>query len=205
MKNRYIPNPVLAAGALLSCAAAPALAHPGHALHLHATGEMFLAGVLHPLTGLDHLLAMLAVGLWAALTHKEPRQALWTPASFLILLLVGALLGIGGVRLPAVEPIIMASLLVLGLLVAGRASLPRWGASALVGFFAIFHGLAHGAELPQDQGAAMFITGFMLSTLCLHLAGLGLGYALKRRGTVLTGLTGAGIAGYGLALLAASF
>jgi len=205
MKNRYIHKRLMAAGALLSCAAAPALAHPGHALHLHAAGDMFAAGILHPLTGLDHLLAMLAVGLWAALAHKELRQALWTPASFLILLLVGALLGIGGARLPAVEPVIMASLLVMGLLVAGRASLPRWAASALVGFFAIFHGLAHGVELPQSEGAAMFIAGFMLSTLCLHLAGLGLGYALKRRGALLTGLTGAGIAGYGLTLLATSF
>lgn len=207
MRNRSLRRALLASAALLSVAAGPALAHPGHELQSLAAGgaDMFFAGLLHPLTGFDHLLAMLAVGLWAALTHKDLKQALWTPASFLALLLVGALLGIAGLRLPAVEPIITASLLVMGLLVASRASMPRWAASALVGFFAVFHGLAHGAELPQAESAFAFIAGFMLTTLCLHLTGLGLGFALKHRNVLLTRLAGAGIAGYGLALLATSF
>ncbi len=207
MKNRYMHMALPVCGILLSGTCAPALAHPGHELQSMAAGgaDMFFAGLLHPLTGFDHMLAMLAVGLWAALTHKGFRQALWTPASFLALLLVGALLGIAGLRLPAVEPVIMASLLVMGLLVASRASMPRWAASVLVGFFALFHGLAHGAELPEGQAAFAFIAGFMLTTLGLHLTGLGLGYALKQRGALLTRVTGIGIAGYGLALFAASF
>lgn len=127
---------------------------------------------------------------------------MWTPASFLCLLLVGALAGVAGLHLPAVEPIIMASLLVLGLLVASRATLPNWAGSALVGFFALFHGMAHGAELPHAASPAYFIAGFMLATLALHLIGLVAGFNLKQRHAWLTRIAGAGIAGYGVALLA---
>lgn len=109
-----------------------ALAHPGHLGH-ELPGSMFAAGFWHPLTGFDHLLAMLAVGMWSALTHHTARQAVWLPVMFLALLFAGAMMGMAGVRLPAVEPVIMVSLLVLGLLVASRKAVQGWAGFALVG------------------------------------------------------------------------
>lgn len=188
------------AGLGLALSSGVAWAHPGHE-HL-ASGGSFAAGFIHPLTGFDHLFAMLAVGLRAALTHDNVQQALRTPASFLCLLLAGALLGIAGITPPAIEAMIMASLFVLGLLVATRLSLPGWAGAALVGFFALFHGIAHGSELPLGSSAVAFVGGFMLSTLALHLVGLTTGFALKQRGAVLARVTGIGIAAYGVALLA---
>jgi len=175
-----------------------ALAHPGHE---HLSNDMFSMGVIHPLTGLDHLFAMFAVGLWAALTHRSVREAIWTPLSFLCWLLIGALLGVMGVSLPAIEPMILASLFVLGLLVISRVSLPRWASVALVGFFAVFHGIAHGSELPVDGSAVAFFGGFMLTTLILHMIGLATGFKLKNHNVWLTRAAGAGIAAYGFLLL----
>lgn len=177
---------------------AAALAHPGHEIG----GELFFTGLLHPLTGFDHLLAMLAVGLWSALTHSSFRRAILTPIAFLALLLAGALLGLSGVSLPAIEPIIMASLLILGLLVATRLSMPTWAGVALIGFFALFHGLAHGSEMSITSGAAAFVAGFMLTTFALHLTGMATGFALKKHGLRFTQIAGAGIAAYGVSLLA---
>lgn len=190
---------LIAHASVLALVSGAALAHPGH----EVSANMFVSGLIHPLTGLDHLLAMLAVGLWSALSHQTVRQALWTPVSFLCLLLVGALAGIAGLNLPAVEPIIMASLLVLGLLVASRVTLPNWAGSALVGFFALFHGMAHGAELPHAANPAYFVAGFMLATLALLLIGLFAGFSLKQRQAWLPRIAGAGIAAYGVALLTA--
>ncbi|NYT63772.1 HupE/UreJ family protein [Alcaligenaceae bacterium] len=202
-RNPLCSFAVRATGAIgLTLLAGAAIAHPGHEHEI--TGNIFAAGLLHPLTGFDHLLAMLAVGMWAALTHQTFRQAIWTPVSFLCLLLIGALAGVAGLRLPAIEPVIMASLFVLGLLLASRLALPKWAGAALVGFFALFHGLAHGAELPVGASASVFIAGFMLSTLALHLAGLASGFALKQRSQWLTRLVGAGIAAYGVVLFAAA-
>lgn len=174
-----------------------ALAHPGHEI----AHELFLSGLAHPLTGFDHLFAMLAVGLWSALTHSSFRQAIWTPVSFLALLLIGALLGLSGVSLPAMEPMIIASLFILGLLVATRLSMPTWAGAAIVGFFALFHGLAHGSELSGSGSAVAFIAGFMLTTFALHLIGLATGFALKERDLRLTRIAGVGIAAYGVSLL----
>jgi urease accessory protein len=185
----------------LSLVCGAALAHPGH-MH-NPVANQLASGLLHPLTGVDHLLAMLAVGMWAAMSQRNLSQALWTPLSFASLLLVGALAGMGGVRLPAVEPVIVTSLLVIGLLLASHASLPKSLSAVLVGFFAVFHGLAHGSELPPGAGAATFVAGFMLSTLGLHALGLTTGFLLKQRAAWLTRIAGAGVAAYGLALLAA--
>lgn len=197
--SRYIGAAGAAGLALMSCAA---VAHPGHE---HAiSGHIFQAGLLHPLTGLDHLLAMVAVGIWAALSHTNIRQAIWTPVTFLCLLLAGALMGMAGLSLPGVEPIIVASLLVLGLLLASRATLSGPASALLVGFFALFHGMAHGSELPAGAGAAAFIAGFMLSTLALHGMGLAGGFALKQRTLWLTRAAGAGITAYGISLLAST-
>lgn len=180
--------------------AGTAWAHPGHHEHVH---NLFAAGLTHPLTGFDHLLAMLAVGLWSALTHQNLRQAIFTPASFLVLLFCGAMAGMAGTRLPGIEPMILASLLVLGLLVASRRSVPQWASMALVGFFAVFHGLAHGAELPHGGAAWNFVVGFMLSTLALHVTGLLVGFQLKQYSHWITRLVGAGIAAYGVSLFVA--
>ncbi|MBU0587690.1 MAG: HupE/UreJ family protein [Gammaproteobacteria bacterium] len=170
-------SPTLRSTALMIGLALPglALAHTGTDLGSHhAMG--FMDGLTHPLTGLDHLAAMLAVGLWSALTARR----LWlAPLAFAAMLLVGALLGLAGVTLPAVEPMIATSLLVLGLLVALRKSLPAQAAAALVGGFAVFHGLAHGAELAGSEAIWLPLAGMLQATVALHVCGLLLGLTLR--------------------------
>lgn len=187
--------------AALMLLAGTAQAHPGH-IGDHETFDMFVSGFTHPLTGIDHLLVMLAVGIWSALTHKTLREAIALPFIFAALLLVGAGLGVAGVRLPAVEPMIMASLLVLGLLVASRYTMKNSYSFVLVGLFAMFHGLAHGMELPHGNGAVAFVFGFMVTTLALHLVGLFAGFKIKGQARWVSSILGAGIAGYGAFLFA---
>jgi len=177
-----------------------ALAHPGHFEHIDAM-SMFNQGLLHPLTGPDHLLAMLAVGIWSAMAYPSLKRAVYIPLSFSSILLFGALMGIAGMQVPLVEPLIMASLLVLGLMLAGMARLSLITGSALVAFFAFFHGAAHGMELPEGGPASLFIVGFMLSTLFIHCAGMVAGAIMTRHKTWVARLTGAGIASYGAVLL----
>ncbi|MES2878077.1 MAG: HupE/UreJ family protein [Pseudomonadota bacterium] len=172
-----------------------ARAHIGTEIGLHFEIGL-LDGLLHPLTGLDHLAAMLAVGLWSALTARR----LWTaPLAFAAMLLAGALLGLSGVELPAVEPMIAASLLVLGLLVASRTRLPAGLAAALVGGFAVFHGVAHGTELAGASWAPL--AGLLITTVMLHGAGLGLGLVLRNRNPWSTRLAGAAVTLLGGGLL----
>lgn len=194
--NQFQP---LLFGALLTMLSGAAFAHPGHIEHAQ---NMFSAGLAHPLTGLDHMLAMLAVGLWSALTHQTMRQAIFTPIIFLVLLLAGAMLGMAGLQLPVVEPMIIASLFVLGLLVATRLVVPQWAGFAIVGVFALFHGAAHGTELPASGSAMAFVAGFMASTLALHMAGLLGGFQLKLHDGRISRVLGLGIAAYGASLLA---
>jgi len=154
-----------------------ASAHIGTEAGAHAASGL-LDGLLHPLTGLDHLAAMLAVGFWSALTARR----LWAaPLAFAAMLLVGALLGLAGMALPAVEPMIAASLLVLVLLVVLRARMPAVLAAVLVGVFAIFHGVAHGTELVGAATIWAPLAGMLITTVSLHVVGLGLGLALRRR------------------------
>lgn len=160
---------------LLALLLAPsaALAHSGPAEHDH----VFAFGFLHPLGGLDHLLAMIAVGLLAA--HLGGR-ALWlVPLSFVALMAAGGAIGFAEVRLPYVELLIAASVAVLGLMVAFRANVPLLAAMLIAGFFAIFHGQAHGAELPDGESPYPYAAGFLLATALLHLAGIliSLGFA----------------------------
>ena len=136
-------------------------------------------GLLHPLTGLDHLAAMLAVGLWSALSATSARRMWLAPVAFAGMLLVGALLGLNGLALPAVEPMIAASLLVMGLLVATRAKLPLAVTAGVVGVFAVFHGIAHGTELAGGGNGFAPLLGMLVATIALHLAGVGLGLALR--------------------------
>ena len=154
-----------------------AAAHPGHEVDAH--GISFMDGLLHPLTGLDHLAAMLAVGLWSALSATSARRIWLAPVAFAGMLLVGALLGLNGLALPAVEPMIAASLLVMGLLVATRAKLPLAVTAGVVGVFAVFHGIAHGTELAGGGNGFAPLLGMLVATIALHLAGVGLGLALR--------------------------
>ena len=174
--------------AALAAGSASAFAHVGADSGAH---HGFLAGFTHPLTGLDHLAAMLAVGMWSAVTSKR----IWAaPLSFAALLLVGALAAKAGLVFPAVEPMIAASLLVMGLLLATRQRLPAAAGALLAGGFALFHGAAHGQEL-VGLGA---LAGMVASTLMIHLAGLGLGRAMQHRSAALPRWMGSAIALVGL-------
>ncbi|WP_373380269.1 HupE/UreJ family protein [Cupriavidus nantongensis] len=197
--------PRLALGAFLTVAAGAALAHPGH--DAATVGASLWAGLTHPFTGADHLLAMAAVGVWSALVARSAAATLRLPLAFVGLMLVGAALGLAGMALPAVEPMIAASLLVIGLLLALRAQLPAWAGTLLVGGFAVFHGYAHGAELPASAGALpavlAYVGGFGAATMALHLLGIGAGTLLRRRAGWLARAAGAGVALYGAGLLVA--
>lgn len=198
---------VCAAGVAAVLASSPALAHPGH--DVASVGASLASGLLHPLTGADHLLAMVAVGVWSAVAVSAGGGAgvLRVPLAFVALMLVGAALGLAGIALPAVEPMIAASLLVVGLLVVLRAPLPAGAAMALVGGFALFHGHAHGAELPATAGALpavlAYVGGFGAATMALHLAGIAAGTVLRLHAPWLARVLGAGVALYGAGLMVA--
>jgi urease accessory protein len=160
-----------------------------------------MAGAMHPLGGLDHLATMLAIGLWAAQLGARLRWAL--PACFMLLMLAGAGAGLSGLAVGGVEQGIAASLLVLGLLIATAARLPAAACMLLAGTFAFFHGYAHGAEAPLQSAMGAYLAGMLLTTGCLHLAGLRLGSWLKQRGTTsMTRWIGGAAALLGVALLA---
>lgn len=188
----------LAAAALAAAAPTAVFAHAGTDGGAH---HGLAGGFLHPLAGVDHLAAMVAVGLWSALAALRAEVASYVrvPLTFAALLLAGAWLAGAGWRFPGVEPAIAASLLVLGLLVAGRRALPQAAAALLVGGFALFHGAAHGQELGQGWALA----GMVLSTALLHGAGLLLGHALRRRSPWGPRLAGGATAVLGAALLLA--
>jgi urease accessory protein len=186
---------------LLLIAALPlaAAAHTGADAGLH---HGFLSGFLHPLTGVDHLAAMVAVGLWSALTARRAwPDLLWAPLGFALMLLAGALLGLAGVQLPAVEPMIAASLLALGLLVLTQRRLPALAAAALVGVFAVFHGVAHGQELHSESGAALTLAGMLIATGLLHAVGIAIGWSLRHANRWVPRVAGAAVAIFGVALL----
>ncbi|ARU03579.1 urease accessory protein UreJ [Comamonas serinivorans] len=163
---------------VLATAAWPVWAHTGADAGAHHHG--FMAGALHPLMGLDHLVAMLAVGLWSGLAARPGREVLVAPLGFAAMLLVGAGVGLAGIALPAVEPLIAASLLVLGLLVGAQQRLPVWASVALMGGFALCHGVAHGYELAGEAAAVPTLAGMLLATLALHGTGIGLAGVLRR-------------------------
>jgi urease accessory protein len=135
-------------------------------------GSGFAAGWHHPIAGLDHLLTMVAVGLWAAQMGGRARWAL--PLSFVTVMAIGGLWGISGLPLPGIEVGIILSNLVLGALVLGAVRLPLGAGLALVAMSALFHGAAHGAEMPPSASAFSYAIGFLVATIGLHLAGFGL-------------------------------
>ncbi|MCX7784464.1 MAG: HupE/UreJ family protein [Meiothermus sp.] len=139
-------------------------------------------GWMHPLGGLDHLLAMVAVGLWAAqLASAGDRRALWgVPLAFVGVMALGGLLGMLGLELPLVETGILLSVFLLGGLVLFAARLPLGLSAVVVGVFALFHGHAHGAEMPPSASGLEYALGFVLATTMLHLIGIGVGLLLGR-------------------------
>lgn len=149
----------------LLAAALPAAAHPGHGA---ASG--FAAGVVHPLSGLDHLLAMVAVGLWAGLSGGR-RQWLW-PAAFVASMILGSIVGMSHAITLSVEPMILASVVVLGLATALRLRTPAIVGGLLIGMFGLVHGYAHGTEIPHSTRGLDFAAGFTLATASLHAIGL---------------------------------
>lgn len=159
----------LAALALM-LASAPAAAHPG----FHGGG--LVAGLMHPFTGIDHLLAMLLVGVWAA-GLSSGRNALLVPLAFVTCMGIGAAFGVAGYGIPQTELGIAFSVLFLGLMLLTRMQLPLGVASLLVGGFALFHGSAHGMEM-QPGHLALYFSGFIAATVSLHLAGIALGRRL---------------------------
>lgn len=164
----------LAAATFFAMAASPAFAHTGMAFF----GDSgFAAGFFHPLFGLDHLLALLGVGIWAA---QLGGRAVWSvPAAFVTVMIAGAVLALGGTPLPMVEFGIGGSVLVMGGLIALGARMPLPVAMGLVGLFALFHGHAHGTELPGFAHPAAYGAGFVLATALLHATGFGIAYLLR--------------------------
>jgi urease accessory protein len=161
-----------------------AFAHPGHGA--------FLAGLAHPLLGADHLLAMVAVGFLGARFAGGARWAL--PAAFVAAMLAGALLGVAGVSLPAVEPMVALSVLALGLAIACALRFPPAAGAAAVAVFALFHGHAHFAGQPSGAPFAAFAAGMLIATALLHAAGIVLALRIVRERVWLSRLLGGALA-----------
>jgi len=170
MRNEKVNFP----GAFYLCVAAMLLV-PSVASAHQETGTVwgFYSGFTHPLNGLDHITAMVAVGLWGAFLGAP---AIWVlPVVFPLVMAFGGALGVLGVPLPGVETGIALSSLALGIVVAFAARPPLWVAAVIVGPFAIFHGHAHGAEMPKAANAATYAIGFVVATGMLHLGGIAFG------------------------------
>jgi urease accessory protein len=186
--------------ALLLLVPAAALAHEEGV----SAGAGFLTGFLHPIRGIDHVLAMFAIGLWGS---QLGMPGIWVlPVAFPLVMALGGALGIAGVPLPGTELGIALSVVALGAVIALALRPPVAGALALAAFFAVFHGHAHGAELPGQTGALAYSAGFVLATGLIHLAGIAVGLVIHLpRGPVLVRAGGAAIALAGLWLLAGHF
>lgn len=191
---------------ILSLAVLALMVAPGAAFAHTGVGAThgLVHGLMHPLTGLDHVLAMVAVGILAALLGG---RAIWlVPASFVAMAAVGGALGVEGVPVPFVEFGISASVVLLGLAIALQARLPHGWTAGLVGLFGLYHGYAHGAEMPADASGFAYGAGFLAATAMLHIAGIGLGLGIahmaRRSATRFAQAGGAAIALAGIVLLA---
>ncbi|MGA7593641.1 MAG: HupE/UreJ family protein [Gallionella sp.] len=197
---RKTADKILFAFMLLTSSSA-AFAHPGHDV------SGFAAGLMHPFSGMDHLLAMVAVGLWAAQgsTGKNGRRKVWLlPATFMAMLVVGAGIAMRWQSLPLVEAGIATSVLSLGLLIMLSLQLPVAFSMSVTALFGLFHGYAHGLELPQSAAPAEFALGFLAATASLHLCGIATGLAIRKHDAFLTRLAGGAIAVCGVYLLASA-
>jgi urease accessory protein len=179
---------------------------PAAQAHTGDAAGGLLSGALHPLTGIDHLLAMVMVGLWATLLAREEPKSSWLmPVTFLAAMAAGAALAVAGVSLPAYERAITGSVVVLGLILLAmmRVTLPV--AMVLTGAFALVHGFAHGTELPLSISPLQTATGMLLATAALHATGVMAGTVLvRRRATLALQVFGALAALAGLGLAAAA-
>ena len=164
----------------------------------------FLTGLRHPISGWDHVLAMIAVGLWGA---QLGPPALWMlPVTFPMVMAVGGFLALVGILVPGVELGVAVSALVLGLMVALEAKPKLVVAAVIVGAFAIFHGHAHGAELPAGQSGLAYSIGFVVATGCLHLVGIAIGLVHKwPLGRTALRATGAAVAAAGITFVWRAF
>lgn len=194
MKSAFKSGLLALAAAVLP---AVAYAHP-------AIGEAagFSHGFAHPMSGLDHILAMVMVGVFA---FQLGGRATWlVPTTFVLVMALGGALGIAGISVPLVEIGIALSVIVLGAVVALNVKAPLAVAMGIVGLFAIFHGHAHGTEMPENAAGAAYAAGFLIATALLHVAGLGLGFivgrAAERQGSFVTRAAGgvAVVAGAGI-------
>jgi urease accessory protein len=184
--RRRVPAGLAAVVAALWPAVAWAHAEQGRA-------EGLVAGLRHPVSGLDHVLAMISVGLWGA---QLGAPAIWLlPVTFPMVMAFGGMLGLAGVALPGVEAAIAVSGIALGLAVLTEWRPPLWLAALVVGFFAVFHGHAHGAELPPGADGILYSVGFVVATGMLHATGIGIGVVHRWAwGRVALRATGAAVA-----------
>lgn len=189
---RKSPLKILVAICLLG-ASSVALAHPGHGT------SGFAAGLAHPFLGLDHLLSMVAVGLWAA--QGGGRRVWFLPATFMSMLAVGAGLAFEWQFLPLVETGIAVSVLALGLFIALALRLPALVAGVVTGLFGLLHGYGHGLELPDSVAPLTYALGFLVATFVLHLGGIALGVTTRQRIAALARVAGAAFAAAGAYLL----
>lgn len=172
-ERRAMAEPIASAALLFALVALPAQAHVGQG----DVGGGLVAGFLHPILGLDHLVAMVAVGIWGA---QLGRPAIWVlPVTFPLVMALGGVLGILEVPIPGVEIGVAASAIVLGAMIAFAVRPPLSLAGLIVAVFAIFHGYAHGAELPASANAVSYAFGFVVATGLLHAIGILIG-AIKR-------------------------
>jgi urease accessory protein len=200
--SRHTPDPKRSIFESFATMAVLWLAGAATAAHAHPAlgpADSFIVHYAHPLSGLDHMAVMAAVGACAAL---KGGRALWIwPAAFIGMVIVGALLGMAQAPLPFVEPAILVSLVVMGLVVATAANLPFWIGAALIGACALVHGHAHGAEMPETVDRLGYMAGFVVTTAALHLAGVGITLYLSRRRLLpLVRVTGAACALVGIAI-----
>ena len=183
-------------GLCLYVTAGPVAAHTGE-----VAGSGFVVGFLHPVMGVDHVLAMVAVGLWGAFLRAPAMIVL--PIAFPLVMAIGGVIGAVGIHLPAVETGIALSAMVIGGAVAFMVRPPLWIAAIIVAIFAIFHGHAHGTEMPSVANPAAYSIGFVMATGLLHLAGITIGLlARSATGTIVVRTLGAAIAMGGAGFLA---
>lgn len=201
MKTKHLITASVATAAALPLTA---LAHVGSDGGGHHTFlDSFTHAIAHPFGGADHLAAMLAVGAWSALAFGKSGKAWAAPAGFVALLVAGCLAGFAGLQIPAIEPMIAASVLVLGLLVMVQQKMAAGAAAGLVGVFAFFHGAAHGYELFEESlaPAAGVIVGMAAGSAILHLAGMAVGHQVMRRFQTLAKVAGGLTAALGAFML----
>ncbi|MEP2978880.1 MAG: HupE/UreJ family protein [Lentilitoribacter sp.] len=173
--------------------------------HAHGVDGGFMAGISHPVLGLDHLLAMVAVGIVSAqVAARKFKHAIWSvPACFVIVMVLGGALGMIGIGLTAIELGIVLSVIILGLVIAGGGRINALILFASVALFAVFHGFAHGQEIPELASSGAYIAGFMIGTAGLHLIGVVIGHLSDKvpDGATLLRYSGAIVSGMGFHIL----